>query len=145
MQSELINQVMATPDFSHLVSGIPFGLLDLDKKGVVRRYCPANEQELNGSKSDFNGRNFFTEVLPVEQVKDFQESFHDFMAHGESVQKFSTTFAHQGELIKVQIMLAHITDRSEGRDKRLALVRIMPDRSIDESQFKGYSKKQDEG
>lgn len=131
MQRELINQEIATTTMavSRLSSGIPFGLLDLDREGVVCRYCPAHEQESNGSKSDFNGRNFFTEVLPVEQVKNFQARFHDFMAHGEAVEKFSTTFAHQGELIKVQIMLAHITERSEGTHKRLALVRVMPERS----------------
>ena len=96
MQRELIDQEIATVAVSHFASGIPFGLLDLDKKGVVCRYCPSNEQESSGSKSDFNGRNFFTEVLPVEQVKDFQSRFHDFMAHGEAVQKFSTTFRSSG-------------------------------------------------
>lgn len=130
MQRELIKQEIATTAaFSHLSSAIPFGLLDLDRKGVVCRYCPANERESNGSKPNFNGRNFFTEVLPVEPVKDFQARFLDFMAQGEAVQKFSTTFVHHGELIKVQIMLAHITERSEGSDKRLALARIMPERS----------------
>ncbi|HYO98665.1 MAG TPA: hypothetical protein VER76_00450 [Pyrinomonadaceae bacterium] len=129
MQRELINQEIATAAISCPDSVVPFGLLDLDEQGIVCRYCPSNERELNGSKLDYSGLNFFTEVLPLQQVKDFQEPFHNFMAHGESVQKFSTTFDHRGKPVKVQIMLAHITERSEGRGKRLALVRIMPERS----------------
>jgi photoactive yellow protein len=128
MQRELINQEILTT-VNHPAPGIPFGLLDLDEKGVVSRYCPANEQELNSLVLNVSGRNFFTEVLPVAQIREFQAQYHKFMTHGESVQRFSTTFAHQGQQIKVQIMLAHITEKSEGKGKRMALVRVMPDRS----------------
>lgn len=106
---------------------IPFGLFELDAQGTVIRYSPASETAPAFAARDLWGRNFFTEIAPVEQVIGFRLRFHSFMADGQAVERFTTTFAHGEQNIKVQIMLAHITEKSEERRKRLALVRIMPE------------------
>ena len=91
------------------------------------RYSPASETAPTVEVRGVWGRNFFTEVAPVEQVAGFRLRFHSFMARGQAVERFTTTFAHGEQNIKVQIMLAHITEKSDEGRKRLALVRIMPE------------------
>jgi photoactive yellow protein len=106
---------------------LPFGLFELDPTGTVIRYSPASETTPTVEARDIWGRNFFTEIAPVEQVVGFRVRFHSFMANGQAVERFTTTFAHGEQNIKVQIMLAHITEKSDEGRKRLALVRIMPE------------------
>ena len=106
---------------------LPFGLFELNAEGTVIRYSPASETAPAFEARDIWGRNFFTEIAPVEQVVGFRLRFHSFMANGQAVERFTTTFAHGEQNIKVQIMLAHITEKSDEGRKRLALVRIMPE------------------
>lgn len=106
---------------------LPFGLLELDARGTVIRYSPASEQSPAVSSQDVLGRNFFKEVVPVEEVNDLHNRFRNFMEQGESIQRFSSSFPSEHGRIKVQILLARITERTENGRERLALVRIMPD------------------
>jgi len=105
---------------------IPFGLFELDPAGIVIRYSPAAERNDPGLQQNILGRNFFTEIAPVEQVKDFRDRFHVFMTHGEAVQRFTCTFSIERSQIRVQILLARISEQSEDGRKRLALVHIRP-------------------
>jgi photoactive yellow protein len=106
---------------------LPFGLFELDPDGTVIRYSPASEKAPLVEARDIWGRNFFTDIAPVEQVVGFRLRFHSFMASGQAVERFATTFAHGQQNVKVQIMMAHITEKSEDGRRRLALVRIMPE------------------
>ncbi len=107
---------------------IPFGMLELDAAGTVIRYSPAAEQNSHIQPQDILGRNFFTEVAPCEQVKEVKSRFLSFMAFGDAVQKFSITCPIEEKNIKIQIMLARVTELLENGRERLALVRIMPER-----------------
>ena len=107
---------------------IPFGVLELDGQGFVVHFRPARVPEAdNGTQVQIVGKNFFDDVLPVLPVKEFKDRFLRFMATGESVQRFIIKFPFAQGDVRVQIMLAHITERSERRSKRLALVRLMPE------------------
>jgi photoactive yellow protein len=112
---------------SNTVSFLPFGLLELDARGTVIRYSPASEHHSEVLAKDVLGRNFFKEVAPVEQVSDFQSRFKLFMANGETIQRFTSVFSSEQGPVKVQILLARITEKSEQGRERLALVRIMPE------------------
>lgn len=112
---------------SSTVSALPFGLLELDATGTVIRYSPAAEQNSEMQARDVIGRNFFKELVPVGQVSDFQSRFQVFMANGESIQRFTSSFPSDQGQVKVQILLARITEKSEHGRERLALVRIMPE------------------
>jgi photoactive yellow protein len=105
---------------------LPFGLLELDAAGTVIRYSPAAEQNAPAHSQDIVGRNFFTEVAPCEQVNEVKSRFLAFMAFGDAVQKFSITCPGEDESVKIQIMLARVTELLDERRERLALVRIMP-------------------
>jgi photoactive yellow protein len=106
---------------------LPFGLLELDAAGTVIRYSPAAEQHSPVSPQDILGRNFFTEVAPYNQVSEVKSRFLSFMANGDTVQKFSIICPSDEKNVKIQIMLARVTERLEQGRERLALVRIMPE------------------
>jgi photoactive yellow protein len=118
-------QAVTTRDHSGLA--IPLGLFELDAEGAVVRYSAPAEDSSAVLAEGILGRNFFTEVLPVEQVTGFRDRFHDFMASGQSVDRFTAKFTCGVRKVKVQIMMAHITERSEVGRRRLALVRVMPE------------------
>lgn len=107
---------------------LPFGLLELDAAGTVIRYSPAAEDNSPVPSQEILGRNFFTEVAPCEQVNEIRSRFLAFMAFGDAVQKFSITCPGEEESIKIQIMLARVTEMMQEGRERLALVRIMPER-----------------
>lgn len=109
------------------LDALPFGLLELDAAGAVIRYSPAFEQNPQVKSDDILGRNFFTEVLPTPEIKEQQARFRLFMAQGQTKDQFSTTFPSAAGPIKVQILLARMTEKSEYGSGRLALVRIMPE------------------
>jgi photoactive yellow protein len=111
-----------------LSHALPFGLLELDAAGTVVRYSPAAEQNSPVQSQDIIGRNFFTEVAPCEQVNEVRSRFLAFMAFGDAVQKFSITCPVEDKSIKIQIMLARVTEMLDEGRERLALVRIMPER-----------------
>lgn len=106
---------------------LPFGLLELDTSGAVIRYSPAMEENSDVKAQDVLGRHFFTEIVPNEQIKDFQARFQLFMTQGQTIDRFSTSFDSEEGQIKVQIMLARIKEKAKNGGERLALVRIMPE------------------
>jgi hypothetical protein len=60
-------------------------------------------------------------------VKEFKERFLRLVAFGDSVQRFILKFPIEQRDIRVHIMRARITERTERSSERLALVRLMPD------------------
>ncbi len=107
---------------------MPFGLLELDSRGTVVHYSPARAQQPGDwERDEIVGRNFFDDVVPVMPVKEFKDRFLRFMASGDSVQRFTIRFLFKQQDVRVQIMLAHITERTERGSERLALVRLMPE------------------
>lgn len=115
-----IMKVLAEP------ATIPYGLIELDSSGTVIRYSPAcekNSEEL----PNIIGQNFFNEVAPFAEVKELKGRFLSFMAFGDSIQRFSIKVPFNGQSVKIQILLARITEQTERRRERLALVRMMPE------------------
>jgi hypothetical protein len=103
----------------------PIGLLELDQRGTVIRYDPAVEQ--GARRKDVIGRDFFAEVLPVQQLYGVRARFLAFMAGGCAVEKFSLTVLCGGRAVNMQVVLAAMTERRAGRRERVALVRITPE------------------
>jgi photoactive yellow protein len=108
---------------------IPFGLLELDSQGTVVNYSPARERVTGAGAPARHilGKNFFDEVMPVLPVREFKERFLRFMSFGDSVERFTIRFPLEEREVRVQIMLARITERTERSSERLALVRFMPE------------------
>jgi hypothetical protein len=102
-------------------------LLELDGTGVVRQYAPIKGQPSLVAAGQLIGKDFFSEVLPFEQVRGFQRVFAYFMAHEGEAQRIAFPVAFDGVTVQVQIMMACLGKQSEGAKRRLALVKIRPE------------------
>jgi photoactive yellow protein len=119
-----------TTDMSDELShAIPFGLLELDAAGNVIRYSPSAEHDSSVPAWDIIGRNFFTEFAPAPEVREFQERFCAFMADGESVERSSLTYPSERGNVQIEMMLARLGEHAGVTRKRLALVRLTPERA----------------
>jgi hypothetical protein len=107
---------------------LPFGLLELNESGTVIAYSPAGERYPEVRAGDVVGRNFFTEVLSEELSGELRAKFDSLMPRIESVERLTSFFpSGQGE-VKVQMVLAHLPEQEGEKKKRLALVRLMPEK-----------------
>ena len=72
---------------------LPFGAIQLDRAGTILQF---NEYEANLSNRrapDTVGRNFFTEVAPCTNVREFQGRFAEGIEKGELHVSFDYVFA----------------------------------------------------
>jgi photoactive yellow protein len=110
------------------ISSIPFGMFELDAAGVVIHYSPVSEEKRERVASGIVGRNFFDDIVSAPQVGELKSRFQAFMTQGTSVERFSLSFPHNQSSIKVQIVMAHLIEKSEKGSERFAIVRLMPER-----------------
>jgi hypothetical protein len=103
----------------------PLGLLELDPSGVVIRYAPT--AGVNLRRESVVGRDFFTEVMPAEQLYGFRARFLAFMDGGRLQERFALSVPRDGGALRVQVVLAAHGEQGVGRRERLALVRITPE------------------
>jgi photoactive yellow protein len=116
---------------------IPFGMFELDASGTVIHYSPASEGKRDAVANNIMGQNFFNELVPITQVEELKSRFLNFMANGTSVERFTVSFPYNQESIKVQIVMAHLSEKTEKGRERFALVRLMPEAYAPAHSFAG--------
>jgi photoactive yellow protein len=109
---------------------IPFGLFELNAAGVVVHYSPPTEDKTEAATHRIVGRDFFADLAALTEVGELKDRFHKFMADGAAVERFSLSFPYRQGSIKVQIVMAHLTEKSERGRERFALVRLMPEKPV---------------
>lgn len=74
------------------LNALPFGAIQLDPKGTILRFNDY-EAKLTGRKPEnVIGRNFFEEVAPCTNVRDFAGKFHDGIKNKELHEVFPYLF-----------------------------------------------------
>ena len=61
---------------------LPFGVIELNAEGVILAYNRTEESLAGRSRSEVLNRNFFTEVAPCTNVKEFAGRYGEMVAHG---------------------------------------------------------------
>ncbi|HUQ31881.1 MAG TPA: PAS domain-containing protein [Pyrinomonadaceae bacterium] len=117
------------------ISTIPFGMLELDATGTIVHYSPATEERRAELAGKVVGRNFFEDFFSAAQVQNFKSRFHAFMADGASVDRFTLIFPYREESIKIQVVMAHLSEKTERGHERFALIRLMPEADVPASSF----------
>ncbi len=88
------------------IDALPFGYIGLAPDGTIRKY---NRYEADLARIDPQsvlGRNFFRDLAPCTQVKEFEGRFRDFAAGlGESTLSFDFVFTFRHGAQKVRIGL----------------------------------------
>lgn len=109
------------------ISIIPFGMFELDAAGTVIHYSPATGERKNLAPVNILGRNFFDRLTCISEVEELKNRFLNFMADGTSFERFTISFPYNQESVKVQIVMAHVSEKSENGRERFALLRVMPE------------------
>ncbi len=87
------------------VDTLGFGAIKLDKGGKILVYN-AYESKLTGVKPENAvGRNFFTEVAPCTNVREFAGAFHEGVQRKSLSKIFRYTFDHNMAPTKVTVTL----------------------------------------
>ena len=76
---------------SHEIDQLPFGYIALDPKGKILKYNRYEAELARLDQETVLGKNFFTEVAPCTQVKNFEGRFREF-AGGRSGTTLSFDF-----------------------------------------------------
>jgi photoactive yellow protein len=87
------------------LDALPFGAIQLDSEGTILQF---NEYEANLSNRrapDTIGRNFFTEVAPCTNVREFQGRFAEGIARRELHATFDYVFAFKPRPRNVRVTL----------------------------------------
>ena len=103
---------------------LPFGILELDPTGVVRRYRPEQTRSSATSAAEIIRRNIFTDISAVAQSKELPERLHAFLRSSQPTEKFNLTLHCNDSDVEAQILLVHIYEQSEQGRERLSLVHI---------------------
>ena len=87
-----------TDDLSHLspsaIDSLPFGYIALSPEGTVRKYNRYEADLARKDPRDVLGKNFFREVAPCTQVREFEGRFRDFV-DGEAAGEASSTLSFE--------------------------------------------------
>lgn len=90
---------------------LPYGIIVVNDEGTILYYNTREEQIACRAREDVVGRNFFTEVAPCTQVKEFYGRFLETM-HGKGyVASFQFVFPFPDEPREVEITLTSFENR----------------------------------
>ncbi|HEX8707157.1 MAG TPA: ATP-binding protein [Pyrinomonadaceae bacterium] len=121
-----ISQELPEMDFATL-DLLPYGIVVLDERGVILFYNAREEQLANRSREQVIGRNFFTEVAPCTQVREFYGRFQETMHRAGLVAAFHFHFPFPERPREVEITLTSFT--KEGSNLCLVAVSDVTEQS----------------
>lgn len=103
-----------------MITEVPLGLVELDDAGTVLYY----NREGGALSHEMVGRNFYTDVAPVADAREFRNALAAFRrAHAPS-HSFNFTFQTGDASCHTRILLARIHEKSEAGGRGSLLVQI---------------------
>lgn len=100
---------------------LPYGIIVLDEGGSILFYNAREEQISGRRRAEVIGRNFFTEVAPCTQVREFHGRYPEALRSGAAPISFAFSFPFPGRRREVEITLSGFAH--EGRRMGLVAVR----------------------
>jgi photoactive yellow protein len=92
-------------DFDKL-DALPYGAILVDAEGRILFYNKYEEEMAGHAREDVLGKNFFTEVAPCAQVRDFYEQFKKAVGGLGVIATFQFHFPLPGRPRDVEITLS---------------------------------------
>lgn len=74
------------------LDALPYGMIQLDSRGVILRYSQAESRLSGRSAADCVGRHFFDDVAPCTQVAEFYGRFQEGVRAGQLDAVFNFRF-----------------------------------------------------
>ncbi|KPQ26750.1 MAG: photoactive yellow protein [Marinobacter excellens HL-55] len=85
------------------IENLAFGAINLDAKGKILKYNKAEGEITGRNPSEVIGKNFFTEVAPCTNSKEFYGKFRDGVNSGNLSTMFEYTFDYKMKPTKVKV------------------------------------------
>ena len=92
---------------------LPYGIIVVDARGDVLYYNAREEQIAGRSREAVIGKNFFTEIAPCAQAREFHGRFGELMREGGEVVDFEFVFPFPGRTREVEISLTRFENKGE--------------------------------
>jgi len=92
---------------AHDVDALPFGLIVLDRDGLVVRYNAYEETLASRTRQDVLGRHFFSEVAPCAARTRFQSTYQGLLdgGGGEADFEFIFRFVTGHRLVRIRMIV----------------------------------------
>ena len=99
---------------SDQVDRLPFGMMELTRMGVVRRYNQAEARLARTDPSRVVGRDFFREVAPCTQATEFEARWRELLkgGGGDADFEFVFRFEHGHRLVRIRMIVDPDLDRN---------------------------------
>lgn len=101
-----------------------FGLLELDAAGTVLYSRLEGGDKLADPAIDVAGLNLFSEVVPFLNIEEFQKRLDAFNRSSEHANSFVFNCDYEDGAVAVRVLLARISERTNGDHARSLLVHI---------------------
>lgn len=94
------------------LDALPFGAIQLDREGIILQYNDYESRLAGVDKSQAIGKNFFTEVAPCTDVREFRGRFSEGVVRKQLHEKFQYHFAFKKNPLDVTVSLyySELTD-----------------------------------
>jgi hypothetical protein len=96
------------------------GLVELDQAGTVL-YARLEKDDV---RRDLSGLNFFSEVAPFKNVAEFRQRLDDFTNGRDQANKFNFTCDFEDGEVSVRVLIARVSERTNGKRAESILVHI---------------------
>jgi two-component system, chemotaxis family, sensor kinase Cph1 len=93
------------------LDALPYGAIKLDAGGRILSYNAAESLLTGRDPERVMGRNFFTEVAPCTQVREFYGRFAELVEHRSVNREFDFTFALEPP---VEVRITMLYEQREG-------------------------------
>jgi chemotaxis family two-component system sensor kinase Cph1 len=93
-----------TPDE---LDALPFGVIKVDREGLVLAYNESEARLARRKPEEVIGRNFFTQVAPCTNVREFAARFRDGVTRGKLHVTFPFVFTFPNRPVNVMVTIAY--------------------------------------
>lgn len=103
-------RMMGLPEMSlEQLDHLPFGVIALDRDGIILAYNRAEERLSLRRAADLIGKNFFREVAPCTYVEEFYGRFQRFLKSNHALTRFNFIFNFKRNPEQVHITLVRVS------------------------------------
>jgi len=87
---------------------LPYGAIELDASGKILEFNRAEEELSDHHAQDVIGRNFFTEIAPCSDVRQFKGRFTEFLNSNRPTEVFSFTYQFPDRPVQVELVFVRV-------------------------------------
>jgi hypothetical protein len=109
---------------SNLTSQDLYGLFELDATGTVLYSRVRYNNRLINAKPDWIGQNYFEEIAPFENTREFRRRFMNFVQGTQTAESFTFECRFQEMVVPVKVLMAGAYESGSGKPANIIILDI---------------------